>query len=553
MPNHATLAACLALHLALPAVVLASSTPGREPARESGQTQRKEETANYYKKWLDQDVLYIITPEERQVFLGLSNDDERDNFIEQFWNRRDSDPSTAENEYKIEYYRRILYSNENFSAGLPGWKTDRGRIYIMFGPPDRIESMPAGGSYVRERKDGGGETSVFPFETWEYRHIEGIGDDIQLEFVDDAGGGLYQLTYDPQRKDELIHNGFLGPTLDEIQQLEETGVANKQYRVAGRRFAGDQAGPYRFAGNFETEKDRPFSKLMLSKAINTPPPVKFKDLEAIVNTSIRYNNLPFLVQASTFQVLGAQQLVTVAVEIPHAALTFKPKGENYAASVEVFGQISTLGKRIDRVFEELIERQIDKDDYQRQLRTSSVFQKQLLVKPGIYKLSLVVKDVESGQLGTWEERLEVPETPESRLAISSLLLAEDIRGVDPGKETLFQLGRLKVIPRISKSFGLDEDLGFYFQIYNFLSDQAAGKPDLQVEFSLTPEGAAPRWRDCSKLVFPAGSYATVARMSSLAGLEPGAYKLVVRVKDKISGQTVESNARFSLTPPRKAL
>ncbi len=547
MPHIATLATCLAIQLGFSGIGLSAAVRLQRPDSQAGQ--HREESLNYYKKWLDQDVLYIITPEERQVFLELSNDDERDNFIEQFWNRRDPDPTTAENEYKLEYYRRILYSNENFSAGLPGWKTDRGRIYITFGPPDRIESMPAGGSYVRERKDGGGETSVFPFETWEYRHIEGIGDDIELEFVDDGGGGLYQLTYDPQRKDELIHNGFLGPTLDEIQQLEETGVANKQYRVAGRRFAGDQAGPYRFAGNFETEKDRPFSKLMLSKAINTPPPVKFKDLETIVKTSIRYNTIPFQVAASTFQVLGAQQLVTVAVEIPHAALTFNPKGENYSATVEVFGQISTLGKRVDRVFEELIERQVAKADYERQLRSSSVFQKQLLVKPGLYKLSLVVKDVESGRLGTWEERLQVPDTPEDQLAISSLLLAEDIRSVEPGQETLFQLGRLRVVPRISRSFRGDEDLGFYFQIYNFRADQSVGKPDLQVQFSLAPEGSDPRWRDCSKLVFPAGSYATVARMSALSHLQPGAYRLLIRVKDKISGQTVQSSAQFSVTAP----
>lgn len=508
-----------------------------------------EELVDYYRKWLDHDVFYIITEEEYEVFTQLSTDDERDNFIEQFWRRRDSDPATAENEYKIEHYRRIFYSNENFSAGIPGWKTDRGRIYIKFGPPDRIESMPAGGHYHRERKEGGGHTSVFPFEVWEYRHIEGVGTDIELEFVDDGGGGLYQLTYDPQRKDELIHSGFMGPTLDEIQQLEETGLRRKQYRVAGRRFAGDQAGPYRYAGHFETEKDRPFSKLLLSKDVNEPPVVKFKDLETVVKTSIRYNLVPFQVTASVFRILGAQQLVAVAVEIPHAPLTFVPAGANMRARVEVFGQVTTVGKRVERVFEEAIARDVGKDQYERQLATSSIFQKQILLKPGLYKLSLAVKDVESGNLGTWEQRLEVPENPEGRLALSTLVVAEDIRGVQPGEETLFQLGKLRVVPRISRTFRPGEDLGFYFQIYNPARDQAAGQPDLKIEFALAPQDKAPRrWRDCSNLAFAAGSHSTVARMTSLKNLKPGQYTLMIRVTDRITGETVNAAEPFTVTP-----
>ncbi len=518
----------------------------KDPAPDS-KAQRKEESFDYYKKWLNQDVIYIITPEEYEVFRQLSTDDERDNFIEQFWIRRDTNPATADNEYKIEHYRRIVYANENYSAGIPGWKTDRGRIYIAFGPPDRVESMPAGGSYHRERSEGGGFTSVFPFERWEYRHIEGIGDDIQLEFVDDEGGGLYELTYDPQRKDELIHSGFLGPTLDEIEFAEETGLQRKQFRVAGRRYAGDQPEQYRHAGAFETAKDRPFSKLLLSRDINRPPVVQFKDLEAVVNTSVRYQLVPFQVQPAVFQVLGAQQLVTVSVQIPHASLQFKPVGDNLRARVEVFGQVSSIGKRVERVFEEQIARDIAKADYERESASSSVFQKQLLLRPGLYKLSLVVKDAESGNLGTWEDRLSVPESVEGQLGVSSLVLAEDIRGVEADRETLFQLGRLRVLPRISRVFRADEDLGFYFQIYNLALDQASNRPDLKVEFALTPETAPPkRWRDCSKLAFVAGSHSTVARMTSLRGLSPGRYRLLIRIKDNISGQTVDASAPFQI-------
>lgn len=122
----------------------------------------RKEIKGPYKKWLDEDVVWIITDEEKAAFRLLSNDEERDNFIEQFWQRRDPTPDTEENEYKEEHYQRIAYANEHFAAGIPGWKSDRGRIYIMYGKADEIDSHPSGGSYERPMEEGGGETSTFP-------------------------------------------------------------------------------------------------------------------------------------------------------------------------------------------------------------------------------------------------------------------------------------------------------------------------------------------------------------------------------------------------------
>ena len=153
-----------------------------------------------YKKWLDEDVRWIITDEERTAFKQLSNDEERDQFIEAFWQRRDPTPDTIENEFKEEHYRRMAYANEHFAAGIPGWKTDRGRIYIMYGPADEIESHPSGGSYERPMEEGGGETSTYPFEDWRYRYLEGIGQEVIIEFVDTCMCGDYHMTMDRSRK-----------------------------------------------------------------------------------------------------------------------------------------------------------------------------------------------------------------------------------------------------------------------------------------------------------------------------------------------------------------
>src|SRR5215467_12038375 len=185
----------------------------------------RHELTKVYKKWLDEDVRWIITDEEKSAFMQLSNDEERDNFIEAFWQRRDPTPDTEENEFKEEHYRRIAYANEHFAAGIPGWKSDRGRIYIVFGKPDEIESHPSGGSYERPIDEGGGETSTFPFEQWRYRYIEEIGQEVIIEFVDTCMCGDYHMTMDRSEKDALLYTPNGGLTL-----YEELGMANKTSR-----------------------------------------------------------------------------------------------------------------------------------------------------------------------------------------------------------------------------------------------------------------------------------------------------------------------------------
>lgn len=510
----------------------------------SAQDLRKEEKFDYYKKWLAEDVFHIIADEEYDVFTRLTTGEERDAFIEQFWFRRDPDPTTLENEYKIEHYRRLMYANEKFTAGIPGWKTDRGRIYIMFGPPDRVESTPAGGSYTRPRKEGGGRTSVYPFEIWEYRHIEGVGDDIELEFVDDRGGGLYELTYDPQRKDELLNVGFLGPTLDEIEEFERFGTRRKQYRAVGRRFAGDLPGPYRYTGGFETHRDQPFSKLLLSAGLNRPPVIKYKDLQAIVSSEVHYDLIPFEAGASSIRISDSQGLIALTLEIPHQSLTFTESAGLAQAKVQVFGQITTLSRRLEMIFEEEVVREIAAHRLPLFRRASSLFQKQLFLRPGLYKLNLVIKDVESGNMGTWEGRMEVPRSEENRLALSSIILAQEIASAD-SVDNRFQLGRLKVVPRVTRVFQKKESLGFYFQIYNASLDQSAGKPAIKVQFAIAPEGSQPsQWRDCSDLAYFSGVHSTVARLTSLASFGPGRYTLHIRVNDQISGRAAASSVPF---------
>src|ERR1700761_7166562 len=181
-----------------------------------------------WKKWMNEDVLYIITDEEKRAFKQLKTDEERQSFVESFWLRRDPTPDTEENEYKEEHYRRIAYANDHFASGIPGWKTDRGMIYIKYGPADEIDSHPSGGTYERPMEEGGGETSTYPFEDWRYRYLEGVGQEINIEFVDTCMCGDYHMTIDRSEKDALKYVPGAGLT-----QNEEMGQSTKADRFKG--------------------------------------------------------------------------------------------------------------------------------------------------------------------------------------------------------------------------------------------------------------------------------------------------------------------------------
>ena len=168
--------------------------PMTEQERKQKEERLRQELESPFRRWLSEDVAYIITDDERAAFKHLNSDAEREHFVEQFWLRRDPTPGTAENEFKEEHYRRIAYANEHYASAVPGWKTDRGRIYITYGPPDEKESHAS----------TTGANSFFASEQWRYRYIEGVGTNIAVEFVSTPGTGEYHMTADPTSI-ELLH------------------------------------------------------------------------------------------------------------------------------------------------------------------------------------------------------------------------------------------------------------------------------------------------------------------------------------------------------------
>ena len=224
-----------------------STAPQDADSRQADEARLKRELETPYKKWLNEEVFWIITAEERSAFQRLATDEERERFIENFWLKRDPTPGTEENEYREEYYRRIAYATEAFASGVPGWKTDRGMIYIKYGPPNEREEHPSGGTYQRPIEEGGGTTQVYPFEKWRYRYIEGVGNDVVIEFVDPTGKGEYCMTTDPAEKDKLLSPlAEMPPPGKTILKLDPNNERYRRFRdLVGRPFwpQGSQGSP----------------------------------------------------------------------------------------------------------------------------------------------------------------------------------------------------------------------------------------------------------------------------------------------------------------------
>src|ERR1700723_4469722 len=411
------------------------------------------ELDSQYKKWLNEDVIYIISPEERSAFLHLATNEEREQFIEQFWQRRNPDPDSADNTFKEEHYRRIAYTNEHYSSGIPGWKTDRGRIYIMWGAPDEIQSHPAGGSYNRPAEEGGGETSTYPFEDWRYRYLEGIGENVELEFVDPTMSGEYKLTTDPSEKDALLMVPGAGLT-----QMEAMGMSSKTARFNNTDGTHDAQ-----SMGMTPETMQEFSRLELYAKIQQAPPVKFKDLEAVVSSRLVRDQVKFQYRTDFLRITSDTVLVPITIQIPTRQLSFQQKNGVESANVNLFCRVTSLSGRIVNTFEDTVRRDVPSSLLQQSLATASIYQKAIPLSPGLYRLDIVLKDTNNGNVGVVKARLAVPRFEDDSLSTSSLILADEIKRVSAHDIGLgqFVLGDVKVRPRIDSSFVASDEMGVF--------------------------------------------------------------------------------------------
>jgi len=538
--------------LLLPASAQQSQDPGTPAAPPQNQKLSKDQKQKIkktlkeldtpYKTWLNEDVVYIISPAERTAFLQLETNEERESFIESFWLRRSSNPDLPDNDFKEEHYRRIAYANEHFASGIPGWKTDRGRIYIIWGKPDEIDSHPTGGTYDRPMDEGGGSTTTYPWETWRYRYLEGIQENVELEFVDPSGSGEYHLTMDPGEKDALLHVPGAGLSL-----LESMGMASKADRFTR---SDGMTMPTTLGGTPSSLNE--FTRLELYSKVQRPPEVKYKDLEALVTSRLVRDQVHFTYRTDFLKVTSDTVLVPITVQIPHHQLSFKSKDGVHSAQMNIFGRVSTLTSRSVQTFEDSVARDIPDSLFQQSLKTSYIYQKALPLRPGLYRLDLVIKDVESGNVGAVNTRLAVPRYDEEKLAASTIILADQIEHV-PAKQIgtgPFVLGSSKVRPRLEGDFTTAEKLGIYLQVYNLKPDEKSHKSSAIFVYTIKRgDQQVMQFKETSEEMKQTGDQVTIERLLPLATLAPGKYSLEVSATDVLAQSTISRSADFSVKNP----
>jgi GWxTD domain-containing protein len=530
-----------------PAQADSQQDPLKRPKKKDDKAAQIEKLGGVYKKWLDEDVRWIITDEELSAFKKLTTNAERDVFIEGFWQRRDPTPDTAENEYKEEHYRRIAYANEHYAAGMPGWRTDRGRIYVMYGPPTSIDAHPMGGPYQRSAEEGGGQTSTFPFEVWRYRYLEGIGQEIEIEFVDDCGCGAYEMTLDRSKKDALLHVPNAGLTT-----MEEMGQANKADRFRGGL---ESIGEGPFNKNNQTKQ---FDRMETFAKLNRAPDIKFRDLQnELVTHKFRTNLLPFDVQVDFVKLTSDTVLVPITLQVPLKGLTFANKDGIQRAVVNVYGQLTKLSGQIVQTFEETLRRDIPAELLEKEIGNVALYWKALPMRPGLYRLDVVMKDVNGDKTGIFSRSYTIPDFGDEKLSSSTLILADQMEPV-PAREVgtgNFVIGTNKVRPKVQPSdgkpasFTKKEKVSFWLQVYNLGLDQKTNKPSATVEYQVVNTATQQHVLDFTESTAQMGNIGeqvTLGKSLQLSQLDPGVYQVTIKVNDQISKQTISPTAKFTV-------
>ncbi len=517
----------------------------------------QKEMESPYKKWISGPIGYVITPAERAAFKKLATDEERDQFIEEFWRRRNPTPGSPENSFKEEFYRRIAYTNEHYSSGIPGWRTDRGHIYIMYGPPDETTSHPSGGTYVANPNElpysgpGAANTmTTYPFEDWTYRYIPGIGENVELEFVDPTMTGEYHLTMNPCEKDAMANvpgdtTGCQGGVaIGSIWNPNLVMSPNQMNGGSNRNGSGSMV-----TSNIMGEKYNEFNRLDLYSKIFQAPSIKFKDLKSMVTSTVTAQMLPFSVRTDFLKITEDMVLTPITIQIPNREMQFENKDGVMSAVLDIYGELTTIGGRIANTFEQSVDVSVPEHDFQAYVNQKSVYQKAVYLPPGRYKLSLVIKDDHSGHMGSQNMGIIVPQYSDGKLTSSSLIMADQIQPL-PTSEVgsgPFVIGGTKVRPSVNQVFQQSQNLGIYMQVYNLGLDPKTHQPSANFEYQISKDGKAIlNQSESTASIKDASEQVTLEKTMPAKLLKPGKYTLQIKITDKVKGQTDTQTTNFQV-------
>jgi len=481
---------------------------------QSGQLEKKYET------WLKDEVNYVITDEEKKLFLSLKTDAERNAFINAFWDRRDSFPLTSANEFKDEHYRRLAEAKDKY-----GIHSDRGRTYILLGPADSIDNE-ASGKYV------------FPCEVWNYTRLDipSFPNSLRLLFFKQWGVGDYRL-YSP------LFDGleYLVPQRHyDFGQGDDAQIRRLIRSYMGIEFlmVTQSVSP----GMDRLESERVLATLRDPNAFEAARPSD----KPRVTTYVSYEKLPFDVEGFFSDDGHGNFYYDAVLTVSPENLTFEKAGDKNYGREDVYVTIRDPERNVVSQFNDQLSLELPESEMEAKkgYRLGYAFS-QLLI-PGEYTLNILLRDYVSSRVGEKDVRLSLPAAGRS----TPLLLAGRIESlpsiaVDAAGKTPFTFGRSRVTPRVNAVFGPEENIYLYFEIYR----QPADSGDYRIEYIIRDARNNSARADGETLGLPAGQkLLRVEKVFSPTGLTEGSYVLSVSVKDALT-QTMllEQSAEFMLS------
>lgn len=463
----------------------------------------KEPLSKWSKQWLEEVVAYIITSAEKNVFIMLPTELERGKFIVNFWKKKDPNPETQENEFKLEYYKRIALANKFFGdSGIEGWRTERGKIYILLGPPNQIQ------------RDFRTSTTSFSVlfhgakEIWHYWNLPNprLPYNMEFVFVERFGTGNYVLerSLSLGQDSRALDMDSLSYTFDYMEYMTEA-----------------------MKNPFENEDK----------------------LRGIVTTQVTYSQIPY--EYEIFYLKGPEKrtFVPLVFEIPYSALPQKVIEDEYYFSLTLLANVSNnLGqiifeKRKDINFKHTLTKMNSLKDKTFRLQTS------FSLDPDAHKIHLVVLDNFSGKVGTTHQEISFPKFDSSEMSLSDIILfSKTYEGEQ--RTTVRREGGFvedKILSEISKVFQSGQGLNVYFEVYNLSLKPETGLNDFDVEYlflhsgkllsQVTPPKARPTVeKDC-----------LVQTTLRLKNFKPGEYTLQAKVTDSNSGKSLTKEIQFMVT------
>jgi hypothetical protein len=351
--------------------------------------------------------------------------------------------------------------------------------------------------------------------------------------------GEYRMTIDPSEKDALLHVPGAGLTM--YEQLY--GVDKAERLNSNGASIGNPLG--------NTSRTNPFDRLQLIADIFKPPQIKYKDLEAVITTRLSFNVLPFNYRTDFVRVTEDTVLTPVTIALQNKDLAFQEQDGVHTATGNVLIKITSVNGRVAAVAEDSVKVDIPDSLFKTSLDGVRVYQKIMSLRPGLYKMDVVVKDINSGNVGVVNTRLNVPRYPDEKLQLSSLILADLVEAVPPSQvgSGPFILGANKVRPSVAGEFlrTRDKELRLWFQVYNLKLDEESKKPSATVEMVFTKNNQeVKKIVEESSELSNAAAQMTIIKSLPLSDFEPGQYSVQVKVTDNLTKDVIASKDNFTV-------